>query len=262
VNIPKAYRRFPEASFSVPAMPDGVRVVRCDHDWGPATKVLPTMIDHAGTRQPIVYCDDDHVFHRNWLKNMVAESRRHPDQCIANAGWDLDKLGLHVRRTGDAPPRAVLMHSLWDVPYRFQRIRQKRLERKAGRMLPKPNRTWKFWRPGAVDIMEGFGGVLVKPDFFPPQVFDIPDRIWAVDDIWLSGMVALNGGTIRGFNGHLPMAQEHAPDGSLDALDHALGTATIDGLNRREANMECVRYLQAHYGVWQEEPVFPVVSSL
>jgi len=31
------------------------------------------------------------------------------------------------------------------------------------------------------------GGVSVKPKFFDNEFFKIPDTLWSVDDIWLSG---------------------------------------------------------------------------
>ncbi|MGR3529078.1 MAG: glycosyltransferase family 2 protein, partial [Sulfitobacter sp.] len=63
LNIPKAYRRFPQDSFSMPDVPDGVRIAVVDEDLGPATKVLPTLLDHAGTQMPIIFGDDDRVVH-------------------------------------------------------------------------------------------------------------------------------------------------------------------------------------------------------
>ncbi len=50
---------------------------------------------------------------------------------------------------------------------------------------------------GIVDICQGFGGVLVEPSFFPETVFDIPELLWMVDDVWLSGQLTINSIQIR-----------------------------------------------------------------
>ena len=44
-------------------------------------------------------------------------------------------------------------------------------------------------KAGFADILQGLGGVVVRPDFFDDEAFDIPDILWAVDDVWLSGML-------------------------------------------------------------------------
>jgi len=43
LNIPHRYRRFPDTDISLPDFPKGITVVRVDEDYGPATKVLPTV---------------------------------------------------------------------------------------------------------------------------------------------------------------------------------------------------------------------------
>lgn len=87
LNIPKTYRRFPDDSFSLPDVPDGVRIVRVEEDLGPATKVLPTLADLAGTQTPIIFCDDDRVVHKDWAANLLNASKSHKDMCVCNAGF-------------------------------------------------------------------------------------------------------------------------------------------------------------------------------
>lgn len=244
VNIPHSYRRFPAGSFSLPEVPSGVRIAEFDSDFGPATKLLPTLMDLAGSDEPIIYCDDDRMTHKNWAQDLIDASRQAPDLCIANAGWDLTKLGVPIKRAPTSEPRAVMLSSRWDMAYRMHRLRQKIQEIRQGKRLPKPFRTRNFRREGFIDIMEGCGGVLVKPRFFSDQVFDIPEKVWTVDDIWLSGMVAKNNVKILGHNGYLP---NEIAGAEVDALCNS----TIEGLNRQQANLECVRYLQSELGVWQ-----------
>lgn len=40
------------------------------------------------------------------------------------------------------------------------------------------------------------------------------------------------------------------PSEQRGAADDALCNDVIEGLNRRQANIACVEYLQAHYEVW------------
>ncbi|MEY8831386.1 hypothetical protein AB9K34_23695 [Sedimentitalea sp. XS_ASV28] len=244
VNIPRSYRRFPEGSFSLPEVPEGVRIARTEEDYGPATKLLPALTELAGTDEPIIYCDDDRTTSVHWAQDLIEAARVYPGLCIANSGWDLDKLSFYLTREPDMSRRAVMLRSRYDLPYRGRRLWQKVNELCQGRSLPKPYRTWNFRREGLIDVMEGCGGVLIRPRFFTEQVFSVPEKVWTVDDIWLSGMVAMNGIGIWGHNGLMP---NEIPG----AEDEALSNSTIEGLDRQQANRECVQYMQREFGIWQ-----------
>ncbi len=92
--------------------------------------------------------------------------------------------------------------------------------------------------------MEGCGGVLVKSRFFAPEVFRVPDKLWSVDDIWLSGIAAYNGVHIWGNNGYMP-------NEIAGAEQDALCNSTLEGLNRQQANLECVLFMQREFGIWK-----------
>jgi hypothetical protein len=78
-----------------------------------------------------------------------------------------------------------------ELEYRLRRLR-KQASALAGRDAPREMR-----RPvreaGYVDILQGLGGAVVRPEFFDDAAYDIPEVIWAVDDVWLSGILAKNG---------------------------------------------------------------------
>lgn len=246
VNIPRSYRRFPEGSFSLPSVPEGVRVVQVDHDYGPATKLLPTLHDLAGSDEPIIFCDDCMIMPPTWAQGLLDAAARQPDKCIANAGWDLDLLGLPLCRDEVSVTRAIIYNQPRNIRYRFQRLQQKLMELREWRRQPKPFRERVVGQYGHLDIMEGYGGVLVKSRFFGPEVFNVPERLWPVDDIWLSGMASYHGTMIWGSNGAMPREMPGHEK-------HALAFSVIEGLNRDQANLECVRYLQHKYGIWREE---------
>ena len=59
LNIARKYRRFDFDPATIPSYPEGIRVCLVDEDFGPATKVLPTVRAHAGEDVEILFCDDD-----------------------------------------------------------------------------------------------------------------------------------------------------------------------------------------------------------
>ena len=108
---------------------------------------------------------------------------------------------------------------------------------------------------GRVDICKGYGGVLVRPHFFDRAAFDIPDLLWTVDDIWLSGRLALAG----------------VPIWKVANADDAVKTdlADVDALvdyvyadhRREQANVACIRYFQETYGIWRRSNGAPLPGS-
>lgn len=242
VYIPKTYKRFPDYDGSLPQVPEGVTVVVIDEDLGPATKVLPAAKKHRGEDVEILYCDDDRICPPNWAKAFLEARKQRPDDAITAAGWEVSQLG--IKYTSTMQPRVVPLRSRWDLPYRVRRINQKINEIKLGRKLPKPRRSRNFKRGGYIDIMEGYGGVLVKPSMFDDACYDIPNNLWSVDDIWLSGCMARQGiGIWANQIGEVPEEQ-------FDIAD-ALYESTINGMNRIEANLACAKYLQDEFGIWQ-----------
>lgn len=245
LNIPKTYRRFPDDSFSLPEVPDGVKIIRVDEDLGPATKVLPTLEEYAGTQMPVIFCDDDRVVHKDWAANLLNASKMRPEMCLCNAGFDVDIIpGVSPKRT-DEDQRAVPKPSAYDFPYKLQRARQTFLNLFRSEKLRKPHRINNFNPQGLVDVFEGCGGVLIKPGFLDPTVHEMPDKVWMHDDIWMSAMAAKAGTKIWANNGYLPRAVR-------EAEVEALYDATIDGMDRHALNLYLVRFIQQHYGVWSE----------
>ena len=78
LNIPKTYRREAYRDDSLPVVPAGVEVLVSDVDYGPATKLLPTLRAFAGQEVNIAFCDDDRLYPNNWLSTLVENAKRHP----------------------------------------------------------------------------------------------------------------------------------------------------------------------------------------
>ena len=99
---------------------------------------------------------------------------------------------------------------------------------------------------GYTDIAEGCGGVSIKPGFFGPDAFDIPQVLWLVDDIWLSGMLEkANIGIWIDRSIPIPFLSAASPI-------EALYDFSTDGFDRASANDFAIKYMQNRYGIWNE----------
>jgi len=238
--IPKRYRRFPDYDGSLPAVPDGVTVVRPEDDIGPASKVLFAARELRGKGAQILFCDDDKVFSPDWASRLFAAQKERPNECVALIGKDVPS---EFARSTPFLPKAVLKRKL-GLGLRARRLHYKvaRKVSSADRLRPMPSLVEKG---GYVDILQGLGGVVIRPEFFDDIAYDIPKVLWAVDDYWLSGMLALKGVPI-----YLPAGLTEPY--STDAHEvSSLYKATIEGAGRGEANRRCIEYMQTHFNVWR-----------
>lgn len=225
--IPRAYRRPEFNSFTLPEVPAGVEVRRCDVDYGPATKILPAVEAFRGSDARILYCDDDRIYDSCWASRLLAASDAHPDACITEVG---EVVALTLKKAFKATPAyRCLTTATLGIFGNFYRRGMRALEVGVGR----------------VDICKGYGGALVRPGFFTPAAFDIPDLLWTVDDIWLSGQLALSGVPVLKI-AEMEMATKTA----------VAGVAPLEGYiyadhGREQANVACIRYFQDRYGIWK-----------
>ncbi len=242
LHVPRSYRRFPGFDGSRPVVPDGVTVEVVEHDFGPATKVLPAVQAYRGQDVNILFCDDDVYYPKNWAAGMLAAARDHPGCAINAAVQHIDAIIPDTPYRGPLLPRAVGLPRHDDLEYRLKRIAWQLTLRHLYSTPKKPARKY-LRKEGFTDTFQGFSGVLVRPDFFDDLVFDIPEQLWAVDDIWLSGHLARH---------NIPIwATAIYTAQSIGMGDtEPLTRATIDGLDRDAANASCVRYFQEKYGVW------------
>lgn len=239
LHIPKRYRRFPDFEGDLPDVPKGIRVVQVEDDLGPASKVLFAAEDMRGVDCDLIYCDDDRLYHPGQFARMIAESRKRDGNCIAVATRDIE--GLDETANQRLLPRATGYRKGAD--YRLKRARQI-LGRPFGSDQRRPARPLNI-KAGYADIARGFGAVLVRPDFFDSLAYDIPQVLWSVDDIWLSGQMARLNVPIWA------MANVYTPPEADGEDVAALLTSVIDGANRQQADQACVKYMQDTYGIWR-----------
>ncbi|MDJ0627132.1 MAG: glycosyltransferase family 2 protein [Rhodobacter sp.] len=242
LHIPISYRRFPEWDGTLPEVPDGVEIVRVDRDLGPATKVLFAAKAFRGQDVDILLCDDDRRYKPGWARAFVDARAAHPEACIAIAGFEADRYGQSKMR--DRPqPRAQARRRVLDVGFQARMAREFLFPPVPRQYLREPVRRL-FRKSGYVDCFEGFGGALVKPEYFDDEAFEIPEVVWAVDDVWLSGHLARKGVPIWVLADEFDT--QHTPAGITDALHKA----RIEGADRDAANKAAIAYFQQTYGVW------------
>ncbi|MFC4729270.1 hypothetical protein [Coralloluteibacterium thermophilus] len=237
--VPRRYRRFPDYDGRAPAVPAGVDVVRIDDDLGPASKVLFAVREFRGTDARILFCDDDKLFAPGWAARLFDEQAARPDEAVALVGKSIGPVGA---RTALRRPQARRARG-FDADYLMRKLRQRVRTRLLGQDVPRAMR-----RPvaeaGYVDVLQGLGGAVVRPHFFDATAFDIPEVLWAVDDYWLSGMLAARGVPIW-----LPAGMELPAPSRADDVD-SLYDAVIEGVDRDGANQRCIAYMRERFGVW------------
>ncbi|WP_273792369.1 hypothetical protein [Brucella anthropi] len=108
-----------------------------------------------------------------------------------------------------------------------------------------------FWRikpncntAGYVDLIAGFAGVLVRPDWFDEKVFDIPDVMWTVDDPWISGHLERMGIPIWMTGKGYRLPEKGA--GKIDSLSKLVQS----GCDRVDADLMVIDYFREQYGIW------------
>lgn len=229
--IPQRYRRFPDWDGSLPEVPEGVTIHRCDDDLGPATKVLPAAAQLRGQQVDLLFCDDDKIYDPNWHQRFKSAAADHPGTCIVEVGETFPDISESLR-PADRLPRAR----------RARKTAAYRLARLLTLTAYKP----RLYRDsGYVDQISGYGGVLVRPDWFDAEAFDIPGVLWTVDDPWLSGHLERRGIPIwLNGDGKLPRF------GTVGRLG-ALGSLVEDGHGRIQADLAVIDYMRQRYGIWQ-----------
>jgi hypothetical protein len=234
VWLPRKYRRFDfDPATALPKVPEGVTINITAEDMGPATKILPSVKRHRGQDVNLIFCDDDKVYDPGWAGRLLAESAAHPGYCIVEEGGDISHNSTHDWH-GPELPRANRPHKDWK--YRLRRALS------LGRWKPRKNQS-----SGYVDILEGWGGVLVRPEFFADGAFDIAPKLWMVDDIWLSGQLALNNVPIW-----LTVDEDIRTKGSSNEVRHAaLRFQTVEGKGRKALNQAGIDYFRDTHGIWK-----------
>ena len=239
VYLPRRYRRFPEIyPVHPPRLPKGVELIWVDEDVGPATKILPAYSRWQGKEVDLLLCDDDRAQDRDWILRLLTARASRPNDIVCERGWNVDeRFGLQRESLASLQGRAVLDPSGGrTLSYRLRRAFS------LGRSHP-PRRLYRS--AGFVDVFEGFLGALIPPNAFDRSVGSIPQEVWMVDDVWLSGMAALAGTRIWVHDYPRPVYS----DGKVDKID-SLRAARFEGNQRSDSDRQCAVLFRERYGIW------------
>lgn len=239
--IPRRYARFPDWDGRLPDLPKGVRLCRCDDDFGPATKILPAAREFAGADVRILFCDDDRRYAPGWAETLLSEHDARPDDCVALLGRPLRSVTVTDWQS-PMKPEANLRKQIFDLQYRAARARQQFRARRLRALAQKPPRRI-VARAGYADVFRSFGGVVLPPDALPAASWRLPDCAVAMDDIWLSGMLALAGIPIWLPSGHRPPERTAAAD--------IAPRAKPQGPARQKVADACIDYLRESFNIWR-----------
>lgn len=166
LHVPRTSKR-EGVPYLVPAWIErlaAVEVVRCDEDFGPATKLIPALRDLEPS-QALLVVDDDKLYAPCLVDDMHRASHARPDIAIGSSGWSVPEDLTHQRVTS------------------WLNLRGKPPARLKASVLRSPVR---------VDILQGYSGYLVRPAFFDvDQLIEgyagAPPEAFFVDDVWISG---------------------------------------------------------------------------
>lgn len=158
--IPKHYTRLNDSVKSIPKYFDKypIKIKECDEDYGPFTKLRPTL-DYCNNDDIIVTCDDDILYPKKWFENLVKYSEKFPNYAICYRGRRLSKRGSRINYN-----RSEMVFGSSDKEFDF------------------------------VDLVTGTRGVLYKKRFFTDYIYNNDyNKMFMVDDIWINGNLAKAG---------------------------------------------------------------------
>jgi len=135
-----------------------LRILRCEKDWGPATKFIPVVQEElaAGRGETLIMVvDDDRVYPRDAMETYIHYNQQLP--------------GATLCFRGAAMPRTLDWRDATMIK---------------GNELREPH---------SVAVMTGCGSYLIQPTFFDESLWDYskaPEAAFYMDDIWISGWLA------------------------------------------------------------------------
>ena len=208
-----------------------VRLVRSARDYGPATKVIPAIMNAQaraaegnatleldGTLYVVV--DDDTLYPPRLLETLASWSARFPDATLSSTGWP-------VTRSGTYPH--------WTENY-----------------LVYGN---ELYAPHAVSIVRGNCGFAVKAKFFDDALWRTmdaaPPGATIMDDVWISGHLARRG---------VPRFVVPSDGDQFTRTPHFENVVTLDGnlgkgvTDRKQANEAGLRHFKDDWDVFWDPP--------
>jgi len=98
INIPK-YSKREKKEYNVPENLKNIERVKIniiDKDYGPITKLYPTLLKEIEPDTIIICIDDDKIYDKNLIKHLLSVSKRYEEDCICVSGWNYLNLGFYA----------------------------------------------------------------------------------------------------------------------------------------------------------------------
>lgn len=165
LNVPEFSQR-EQVAYEVPEWLENLAAVevRRGKDWGPATKLIPTLLA-AEADQLVVVVDDDRIYPRDFLATLEAAAEAMPDVALTMAGWVVPADMIDRRTT--------IRSNLFRLP-------------------PAPLRGHRLRSPREVDVFLGVFGYAVRPRFYDLGALadfeDTPRAAFLTDDVRSSAL--------------------------------------------------------------------------
>ena len=197
------------------------KIIICDKDWGPATKVIPALIDKTiPIDSRIIYIDDDMIYNKNMIKILIKYSNLYPSYAICNKGWNVDKYPENKYRLFFDYMKGCLLSS--DISFTY------------------------------VDVIQGFSGVLVRPSFFDVDSLisykNCPPEVFYVDDVYISGM--LNDRNIKRISTGTPSCTPYIKEIFNELLKTPTSLSTIHNKDKKND------IIAVNHFKWKKQIVF------
>lgn len=216
-----------------------LRIRRCK-DYGPATKLLPTLLQpnyNVPSNSILITFDDDRLYTAAAIDTLVNNSLARPDTAISIAAWSVSILSSRGRRG--------LPHG----PDFFS-------------VVPPQMEGMQYVKEGRVDLINGFYGVAYRKSMF----LERGSHVWRrelfnysanpafekhckmVDDIWFSGHLE-----------RLGVPRVVVGPSTLDIRAHPSALSNMGGLSlegakeserQNEDNVRCAKAMRDMWGIW------------
>jgi hypothetical protein len=193
VTLPRVAKRLNQVYGPLPEHINKLcTVVQIKEDYGPVCKIVGALIKEQDPNTLIVTVDDDCIYSRDLVSRLVECHKTHPNAAITSTGvlvgCGVGTFGIHSTLKDVVPYNGLL-----------------------GFQIPSSGR--------AVDIVQGFSGVLYKRRFFPKKLNKLLNYvedidIFKSDDILLSGYLSLQGIKIYTFP-KMSQCEQHRTEDAL-----------------------------------------------
>lgn len=96
INIPRVSNK-ENKEYEIPEelkLNNQVKINITDKDFGPLTKLYPTLLEELDPESIIICVDDDKEYDSNLIEHLLLASEKYPNSCICISGWNYINLGI------------------------------------------------------------------------------------------------------------------------------------------------------------------------